>query len=720
MTPRVHLAFVWHMHQPCYLDPGSAKMLLPWVRLHGSCAYRDMASLLEEHPQLRATVNLSPSLLDQIGHYQGASNDHFEEITLRPAEELSVEDQSFLLKYFFSVSWGGVLARMPTYLKLLEKRGRELPQGGTAEVVARFSHQELRDLQVLFNLSWVGFTAARDPQIQRLLAAGSGYREEDKKLVLDAQRETLQQVLPAWRALAKRGQVEVTCSPYHHPILPLLIDTSVARRSHPEVRLPERFCFAQDAETQIARAIARIEQEFGVRPQGLWPSELAVSPEVLQLASKQQRRYLIADAEILFRSLDDRGSTPGRRQIYQPYSVGQCALVFRDAALSESIAREYATWAHQEAAAAHFVERVRQVPEQARTDGNAPPLVVIALDGEPHWEAYPHRGRDFLSSLYGQLAACDDIRCLTLAEHLAEHPPTIGLEHLHSGSWIESNHAIWIGDPDKNRAWNVLGRARKRLARAEASGEVSEEVYQRAMEHILLAESSDWFWWMGEPFSSVEELIYEHLFRGHLTSVYRALGDSPPADLTRSIEHGAIVDPIRQPSCFIQPRLDGQRTSFYEWRGAGFYRVPASGSLDQPHSCISALYWGFDAGRLFLRIDPVEDCLAPGFLQGLQIWFELTEADRSLTGQLELSVQPRLLLSSKERNGRSVDLGTISEVAFVEVAELAVPLARLGLRPSSRGGLTVHFAREGVLLSRVPRQGVIEIAIPDGELTGAD
>jgi alpha-amylase/alpha-mannosidase (GH57 family) len=714
MADRIHLALLWHMHQPCYLDPSSGQMALPWVRLHGISAYRDMAALLERHPRVRATISISPSLLDQIRWYDGGE-DSYEQLTLRPAAELTAEERTFILRHFFSVHWGGVVAQMPFYHSLLDKRGRDMPVGGWGLLADRFSVDELRDLQLLFNLAWFGFTAAEDPDVRRLLAAGRGFSEEDKHLVLQKHREVLRTVLPAWQALLKRGSIEVSCSPYYHPLLPLIVDTSVNKRCTPEARLPERFCFPQDAEAQIDRAARRIEEALGVRPSGLWPPEGAVSPEVLTLVQRQRFRYLTTDSEILFHSLDDRGSTPGRPRLYQPYRVGECAIFFRDGGLSTAVEREYCTWPDPTAAAADLLARLRQAASSAHVDGDGPPLVVIALEGENPWEAYPRRGQTFLDALYDQLEQAVDIRTVTLEEHLRAYPPTVALEHLHSGSWIEANYAIWIGDPDKNRAWNLLGRARKRLARAQASAEVSDAALEEAYTHILRAEGSDWFRWLGEPFSSAEEDVYDALLRGHVTAMYRALQDSPPADLSHPIEQGGVVETLRQPSAFIQPRIDGTRTSFFEWRGAGFYRVPAAGSMYQEHSFIAGLYWGFDAGRLFLRFDPVEDQreMASSLID-LAIWFELSQPQRRVSGRLQLR-PPRLLLSARASGKPSAELGGVEEVAFLEVVEMAIPLGRLGLGRGDRVGLSVHFARPGDeahVLSRVPRQGVIEIEVP--------
>jgi alpha-amylase/alpha-mannosidase (GH57 family) len=715
---RVNLAFIWHMHQPDYQDASSCQLRLPWVRLHGAAAYRDMAALLEAHPGVRATVNLSPTLLDQIRRYQAGAHDSYEALTLRPPAELDHDERTLLVQHFFSAHWANVVERMPAYARLLEKRGREAPAGGWGHVVGRFSDDELRDLQVLFNLAWIGSTAAGDPELAPLLerardTSHRAFSEEDKRLVLARQRSVLGDVLPAWKRLVARGQVEPLMSPYYHPILPLLVDSQVAKRSMPDARLPERFCFADDARLQISRALERVEREFGEAPQGMWPSELAVSPESVALAGGCGVRYLVSDAEVLFHSLDDRGSTPGRRRLHQPYRVGGATIVFRDGQLSNAIAKEYCGWPDARAAAEDLLRRVGAAAASAHVESGALPLVTIALDGENPWESYPGRGHDFLDALYAALERSSEIRTVKLGEALGELRPAVAIEHLHSGSWIEANYAIWIGDQDKNRGWSLLARARKRLARADSAAELPAAQLERARTHLLCAEGSDWFWWLGEPFSSAEEEIYEDLFRGRLTAAYRACGDSPPADLSRSIEHGGVVETMRQPTAFISPRVDGKRTSFFEWRGAGFYRVPAAGSMYHEQPFLKGLYWGFDAGRLFLRLDPAEDSGREGALglRDVAIHFELTEAERHLHGALELA-PPGLLLSVREPGRAAVDLGAINEVAFAEVVELAIPLARLGLRAGSRHGLTVHFVREGEELARVPRHGVIEVEVP--------
>ena len=673
-----------------------------------------MAAHLAASAGVRATVSFSPVLLDQLDHYLDGGTDLYVDLTMRPAEDLSSEQRSFLLQHFFSTHWERVLFPVARYRELLDRRGREKPPGGWEVVHPQFSPQDLRDLQVLFNLVWLGSTAKEDSEIRSLLDRGRDFTEADKEVVLGKQRELIAGLLPRWKALQAEGQVEVACSPYYHPVLPLLIDSNTARRPMPKINLPERFAQPADAGLQIGLARDRVEQAFGHPPAGLWPPEGAISPETVALTCTHGVRYLATDARVLYHSLDERGSAPGRHRIYQPYKVGDCTVFFRDTDLSVRVAVEYPRWDDQQAAAADFVQRVLGVSKVARLDNGAAPLVLVALPGEDPWEAYPGRGKPFFNALYGLLSRTENIRTVTLEQRLDEHPATIGLDYLHSGSWVEGNFAMWIGDPEKNTAWNRLRRTRNRVSRAETTGEVDDAALDQARTHVMRAEGSDWFYWMGEPFHSVEGEVYEHLFKSHLMAAYHALGDTPPAELSRPIEKGEAVVPLRQPTAFIQPSMSGHRTSFYEWREAGFFRVPAGGSVYHEHGFLAGIYWGFDPGRIYLRLDPIETFqLARSLVTEMDIWIELTQPDRSIQAHLHHDEVPELALCSCHAGSEeSVGLGVVKEVAVEEVIELSIPLARMGLAQGARPGLIIHFHKDGEELSRIPANGVIEVEVP--------
>ena len=207
---RLDLVFLWHMHQPDYRDAFSGQPLLPWVRLHGTRGYLDMAAMLWRFPEVKATVNFVPVLLDQLeAVVTGGERDLYWHLTLKPAAELSEADARFVLAHFFSVNHESCIRPRQRYWSLLQKRGTDLPFRAPGE----FTEQELRDIQVLFNLTWFGF-AAREllPELEALEAKGRNFTEDDKRRVLELQVEALGRVLPMWRALGERGQVELTAT----------------------------------------------------------------------------------------------------------------------------------------------------------------------------------------------------------------------------------------------------------------------------------------------------------------------------------------------------------------------------------------------------------------------------------------------------------------------------------------------------------------------------
>ncbi|MBI5379672.1 MAG: glycoside hydrolase, partial [Nitrospirae bacterium] len=260
----LYLAFLWHMHQPLYKDLRTGAYTLPWVRLHGTKDYFDMAAVLEGFPELRQTFNLVPSLLDQIEDCAAGAIDPFLELTLRSAADLTTEEKLFLIEHFFMAHPETMILVHPRYRELLHKRGDLYGPEEVRQAVRYFSIADYRDLQVWFNLAWFDpLFQEQDPLIRELIGKGRGFTEEEKALLAVKQREVLAGIVPLYRRLQEQGQIELTTSPYYHPILPLLCDTEVARVSLPSVPLPSRFRHPEDAEAQIRRAVDSHTRRFG-------------------------------------------------------------------------------------------------------------------------------------------------------------------------------------------------------------------------------------------------------------------------------------------------------------------------------------------------------------------------------------------------------------------------------------------------------------------------
>src|SRR6267143_1239722 len=458
MTKPLHVAFVWHMHQPYYKDDLTNTYLLPWVRLRSAKDYFKMPALLDAYPKIRATFNLVPSLLAQIEDYgKEESVDLFLNLSKRDAGELSSEERGFIIRWMRESPKALRVQQSPRYLELASRQ----PD-------AQFTAQDMRDLQIWFNLAWCDPAwAENDPRLAELKRKDRDFTESDKAPLFEAQMEIMQKVIPKYRELAERGQAELTFSPYSHPILPLLTSVDSARTANPQIQLPDRhFSHREDAERQIELGQGLFERLIGKRPGGMWPSEMAVGESVAGLAVHAGIDWMISDEEVLARSIDahiwrdPEGRVNVPAQLYRPYRIDRegrsVAMVFRDSTLSNLIGFDYQRMSSADAAR-DLMARLRRIGEQQNDDDY---LAVIALDGENAWEFYPRDGHDFLNALYGELEAASDIVTTTVSDYLTEHPARQQLHHLHTVSWIGASLDTWIGDPENNVAWDLLSETR--------------------------------------------------------------------------------------------------------------------------------------------------------------------------------------------------------------------------------------------------------------------
>jgi alpha-amylase/alpha-mannosidase (GH57 family) len=690
------LVLYWHFHQPNYVDPLSGRATMPWVRLHGIKDYWGMAAILEEFPEVRCAFNFVPALLDQLeACVEGRSTDDYQELARKPAGEWSEAERHRALDVFFHAHWDRMIRVHPRYGELLERRAPWKRPAGEAS--GEFGDADLRDLAAWATLAWYHPLAVeRDAGLRELVAKGRDFTEAEKLYVIEHQREVIAEIVPAYRRLAERGQVELTTAPYYHPILPLLVDMSSARTAMPGVRLPGGYRrVPEDAREQLSRAVESHRRRFGSAPAGCWPSEGAVSEATVPLLAEAGFRWTASDEEILAYSLERKMK---REELYRPYRLdfrgGAVDAVFRDRKLSDAIGFTYHGWGDQEAAAADFVKSA------AATDG-AP--VTAILDGENAWEYYPGGGLPFLRALYGRLTeAGREKRLATVlpGEYLAANPGR-RLGRLWPGSWINHDFYIWAGHADDQRAWEYLFRVRADLRKLAADPAVGEQALERARESLYAAEGSDWFWWYGDDHNSGNDAAFDQLFRAHLAGVYSALEQPIPAFLSEPIAgpHG----PLRptEPSAALEVRLDG-RAGADEWRGAGCYRTSA-GAMDRSEvPIVERVFFGFGPRRVFFRVD-------------------FSEARR---GDLDVDTELRLAFSAPGRAALLVrglaagrpevflDGAPAGEGAWDHVLELAVDRAALGLSAGGQCALTLQLLRDGQELERVPASDQLRFAVP--------
>lgn len=485
---------------------------MPWVRLHGTKDYLDMVQILEKYPKIHQTFNLVPSLIEQIEDYvQHNIKDRFLELSYKPASELTAQEKEFILERFFAINKERVIAVHPRYYELYFKK----------QVRREFSAQDYLDLVVWFNLAWIDpYFRQKDPELTDIARKGRFFNEEEKKIVLDKQIKILEDILPVYKRFMENGQIEVTTSPYYHPILPLLYNTQIAREANLKTHLPKTdFSYPQDARAQIKEAVKFYRDKFGVSPQGMWPSEEGVSEHILPFIIQAGINWIVTDEAILFRSLRKKKRDTGL--LYQPHSLkreeGNLNIIFRDRNLSDLIGFTYHK-SKAEEAVNDFMKHLENIAHAFKWHN---PLVTIAMDGENAWEYYPNDGEDFLSSLYQRLSDSKIIKAVTISEYLKMHPAKHQIKRLAAGSWIYGEFAKWIGNDHKNKAWECLASARSELENSGRS--IPNDKLELAYKQIYIAEGSDWFWWYGD-----EHVDFDRLFRMHLANFYTIIGKGIP------------------------------------------------------------------------------------------------------------------------------------------------------------------------------------------------
>jgi alpha-amylase/alpha-mannosidase (GH57 family) len=613
----IHLAIIWHQHQPVYYkDPETGVYAKPWVRVHASKDYYDMAAILKSYPDVHVTFNLTPSLIRQLDDLAAGATDVYWEMASVPADQLTDEQKRFILRYFFDIN-PEIVQRFLTYTELQRMR----PSAGDDDVqvaLETWTAQDYRDLQVLFNLGWTDPDFLGQEPLASLVAKGRGYTEEDKAVVLGEHLRILKDVIPLHREMQESGQIEVTMTPFAHPILPLLINTSLAKVALPTAEMPDPpFRFGQDAEAQLARGVAMYRDHFGVDPSGMWPAEGAVAQQMVHMVSGAGIRWMASDEGVLAQSLwmggfsRDAGDVVQEADaLYRPYAVAgpddvPVAIVFRDVVLSDKVGFAYSRMDGQ-AAAADLIGRIHAIRQRLKAEGaQGPHLVTVILDGENAWEHYENDGKEFLHTLYRLLSDDPAIVTVTPSEYLARFPaePSRQIDDLWPGSWINHDYATWIGEEEENRAWEYLQRARHTLGQY-ADGTFappSDEALEEAFTLMYIAEGSDWFWWYGADQNSGADDDFDRQYRDTLKQVFTTLGKEPPAWLSVPIVAQAPEPAERATAGLIQPTIDGVPAAG-EWDAAGYYGA-GGGAMAAGGLPLDRLYYGFDAQHLYLRVE---------------------------------------------------------------------------------------------------------------------
>ncbi|HET9390835.1 MAG TPA: glycoside hydrolase family 57 protein [Steroidobacteraceae bacterium] len=556
---RLPVVLLWHMHQPQYRDALTGQYVLPWTYLHAIKDYTDMAAHLEALPSARAVVNFTPVLIEQLEEFSQRVSEHLRSGGPLPDPVLALlgpdpvprdpTERLELMRACLRAQRKQMIERFGPYLEL----ATIAETLATPERVAYASNQLIQDLAVWYHLAWLGETVRRsDPFPTSLSDQGRGFTAPQRRQLLTLIGQQVASIVPRFRRLSERGQCELSVTPYGHPIVPLLVDFQAAHEAVPTMTLPHHAGYSGGVERaawHMEEGLRVFMRAFGVRPTGCWPSEGAVSRPTLEILERFDFRWAATSTNVLRNSLAAVSPQAAEDPLAYncPYRLpgNSVTTFFRDDALSDLIGFTYATW-HGDDAANHLVSELAQLAH--RYADSRKHAVLIALDGENAWEHYPFNGYYFLHALYTALASHPLLELTTLSECLRRHVEPVPLARLVAGSWVHGTLATWMGDPAKNRAWDLLCEAKEAFDRVMQVGSLPPAQRADAERQLALCESSDWFWWFGDynPQDAVAQ--FDRLYRRQLLNLYRLLGLTPPESLSEPIsvgrglpEHGGVM-----------------------------------------------------------------------------------------------------------------------------------------------------------------------------------
>jgi len=727
----LYVNLVWHQHQPLYYKDDNGVYTRPWVRVHGTKDYYDMAALVRQYPDVHVTFNFTPVLIRQIQDYlENGAKDLYWVMAEKPAAELTEEEQRFILERFFDVNWKKILARYPRYQALLDKRG----SGDAASINAAlgtFTEQDYRDLQIWFNLAWFDPSILADQPLKALVDQGEGFSEEDKQIVFGHVLKVMGEILPLHAEMQQAGQIEVITTPYAHPILPLITNTALQRVGNPASELPNAFMYPADAVAHLEKSVEIYEDIFGQAPRGLWPGEGSVAQLVAPFIIDAGYQWMATGEPVLAKSLglgsftrDGQETVQEADALYRPYYVkdlagNRMAVFFRDGVISDQIGFNYSGM-NGKAGAEDLMRRLENIRAQLEKEGaEGPHVVSIILDGENAWENYDNDAIDFLSEMYRLFSEPEGIETITPSDYLAKFPEQRVIEALFPGAWFSPNYDTWIGESEENTAWNYLGQTRAVLADYERGVKpVSPEDLALAKDYMYLAEGSDWFWWYGTDQDSGQDSYFDEGYRALLQKVFETLGEPVPQFVYTPIIQAKPAAADRPLNGMSTPVIDGA-DSPGEWDKAAFYSAEGM-------SPATSLAYAIDQKFLYFRMTFGES-LVPVERLGFYVRREGLDAvatSRPMADEppvplgigastlVEWNGSDTLDVYQPGKNGWELTAeGVGSTAASGDVREFAVPLALFPeLKPQEEFRIVVAAQPANQLL---PADGPAQVILPD-------
>jgi len=746
----LYVNLLWHQHQPLYYKDADGIYTRPWVRVHATKDYYDMAATVAKYPNVHVTFNLTPVLIEQLNDFvNNGAKDYYWVLSEKSAADLTEDEKIFLLNRFFDANWDHMIRVHPGYKRLLDLRG-----GTTDEAIQKalttFTEQDFRDLQIWFNLAWMDPDELAKEPLATLVSKDQGFSEADKTVLFAEVKRIMAEVLPIHKQLQDSGQIEVITTPLAHPILPLIYNSNEASKGNPDAELPKQFSYPQDAIAQLNASVEIYKQTYGVAPKGLWPGEGAVSTDIVPLVGNAGYTWMASGEQVLASSLgigsftrDAADTVQEADALYRPYFVSgradgpikgpEVMMVFRDTLLSDKLGFTYSQTPGKEAAA-DFMQRLENIRAELKKEGaTGPHLVSIILDGENAWENYNNDGKEFLNDLYEDLSNSKTVKTVTPSEYLKMFPEQKKLDTLFSGAWFSSNYDTWIGEPEETTAWNYLGKVRSFLRDYETGKKQApnEAALKEAFNYMYFAEGSDWFWWYGADQDSGNDAYFDTGYRQLLAKVYESLGQEVPTFVKVPIIPEAVVDTTQKFSGVFTPTIDGVAGND-EWKNAAYYPF-VGGAQARSEDVTAGFYYGVDSKNLYFRVD-AKSAWSSINAGKVAVYFSVPKAKGSnaISRNSENASDP-FLLGFSATNMVEVDLATskasywtatatkwlegsaeVKAALKGSVVEIALPLSALGDLQAGDELKLVAVTSEGERdLQALPANGPAQLILPD-------
>lgn len=606
-SKKLSIAFYWHMHQPVYQLTTNGDYLMPWVRLHAVKDYLDMALWAKKFDRLKLNFNFVPALLDAIIDYaEKNAHDIHSRLTITPEEQLNHEDKIFILNNFFDSNYQTMILTNEEYHRLYQ-----IVQAHGTVNTEIFTNQEYADIMALFNLAWIDPSfKTSNKELKRLVKKGKNYTLEDRIEIIELQREIIRKIIPTLKKLSDKNKIEITTSPYYHPILPILLDYKNIRKN---AATDDELLYLKtelDAKVQTQMALDRVEEIFGKRPKGIWPSEQCVSGKTLEMLSNLGVEWTISDEGILASSINFEFEHDFKGYLKEPYHLlksyqyktknSDIKMIFRDSTIHNLISFEYPH--HNPIATANdLYDRIKVMQSKILSSPDKDHLLTIALDGENCWENYFEDGASFLKTLYTLITEDETLETILISDYLEHSKEHKLLNKITSGSWSNKSFKLWIDEPVKDLAWTYLKRVRQDFSEFVKREPLNPNI-ELARRELFICEGSDWFWWYGEPNDSGRDNIFDFIYRTRLKNIYRYLDLDTPKYLDEPITDISPSKPSKYPKSLISPAINGKSiiSEDDDWNNAGFIEIP-DGPVLRESKLFEKIRFGNDKDYFYLR-----------------------------------------------------------------------------------------------------------------------